>query len=95
MSDIFSVEGRVAVVTGGLGQLGTQFTRSLAEAGAKVAIFSRRPFSVDQLAQKFPGLDGRIRVYEASVRDKAALEAATEKLVGDWGVSYDRSCSRK
>jgi NAD(P)-dependent dehydrogenase (short-subunit alcohol dehydrogenase family) len=88
MSDIFSVEGRVAVVTGGLGQLGTQFSKSLAEAGAKVAIFSRRPFSAEQLAQKFPGLDERIRVYEASVTDKAALEAATDELVADWGVPH-------
>jgi NAD(P)-dependent dehydrogenase (short-subunit alcohol dehydrogenase family) len=88
MSDPFSVEGRVAVVTGGLGQLGTQFSKSLAEAGAKVAIFSRRPFSDEQLAAKFPGLTDCIRVYEASVSDKAALEVATEQLVADWGVPH-------
>lgn len=86
MRDPFSVEGRVAVVTGGLGQLGTQFSRSLAQAGAKVAIFSRRPFDDAKLAEKFPGLTDNIRVYEASVTDKEALEAATDKLVADWGV---------
>ncbi|KEQ02832.1 SDR family oxidoreductase [Pseudorhizobium pelagicum] len=86
MYDPFSVEGRIAVVTGGLGQLGTQFSRSLAQAGAKVAIFSRRPFSDAQMAEKFPGLTDNIRVYEASVTDKAALEAATEQLIADWGV---------
>jgi NAD(P)-dependent dehydrogenase (short-subunit alcohol dehydrogenase family) len=88
MNDPFSVEGRVAVVTGGLGQLGTQFSKSLAEAGAKVAIFSRRPFDNAKLAQKFPGLEEQIRVYEASVTDKAALETATEKLIADWGVPH-------
>ena len=88
MTDIFSVENRIAVVTGGLGQLGTQFCRSLAGAGAKVAIYSRRPFSAAQIAEKFPGLEDRIRVYEASVTDKAALEAATEQLVADWGVPH-------
>lgn len=56
MTDIFSVKDRVAVVTGGLGQLGTQFSKSLAEAGAKVAIFSRRPFTREQIAEKFPDL---------------------------------------
>lgn len=86
MRDPFSVEGRVAVVTGGLGQLGTQFSRSLAQAGAKVAIFSRRPFDDAKLAEKFPGLTDNIRVYEASVTDKEALETATDKLVADWGV---------
>ncbi|PLW76670.1 SDR family oxidoreductase [Cohaesibacter celericrescens] len=86
MNNLFTVEGRVAVVTGGLGQLGTQFSKSLAEAGAKVAIFSRRPFSAAQVAEKFPGLENNIRVYEASVTDKDALEAATAQLTADWGV---------
>ncbi len=88
MSDPFSVDGRVVVVTGGLGQLGTQFSRSLAQAGARVAIFSRRPFAGDKLAEKFPGLTDRIRVYEASVRDKTALEEATDRLIADWGVPH-------
>lgn len=88
MNDPFNIEGRIAVVTGGLGQLGTQFSKSLAEAGAWVAIYSRRTFSPEQVAQKFPGLEDRIRVYEASVRDKAALEAATEQLISDWGVPH-------
>lgn len=88
MNDPFNIENRIAVVTGGLGQLGTQFSRSLAEAGARVAIYSRRPFSQSQIEEKFPGLGERIRVYEASVRDKQALQAATEQLVSDWGVPH-------
>lgn len=88
MSDPFSVEGRVAVVTGGLGQLGTQFSKSLAEAGAKVAIFSRRPFTHEQVEEKFPGLGDKIRVYEASVTNKEELEAATKQLIADWGVPH-------
>ncbi len=88
MNDLFSVKDKIAVVTGGLGQLGTQFSRSLAEAGAKVAIYSRRPFSDAQLEEKFPGLTDRIKVYEASVTDKKALEAATAQLIADWGVPH-------
>lgn len=88
MSDLFSVKDKVAVVTGGLGQLGTEFSRSLAEAGARVAIYSRRPFASERVADKFPGLSDRIRVYHASVADKAALEAATEQLCGEWGVPH-------
>lgn len=88
MTDAFSVEGRTAVVTGGLGQLGTQFSNSLAKAGANVAIYSRRPFSRKQVAEKFPGLESRIRVYEASVTDKEELKDATNKLITDWGVPH-------
>lgn len=88
MADIFSVEGRVAVVTGGLGQLGREFATSLADAGAKVAIFSRRAVGPEDLAALFPGAGDRIRVHVASVTDKAALEEATDAVVAEWGVPH-------
>jgi NAD(P)-dependent dehydrogenase (short-subunit alcohol dehydrogenase family) len=89
MSNIFSVEGKIVVVTGGLGQLGREFATSLANAGAKVAIYSRRPIEDGELDQLFPGFGrDRLRVYVASVSDKDALEAATDQLVADWGVPH-------
>jgi len=88
MSGLFSVEGKIAIVTGGLGQLGREFASSLAEAGAKVAIYSRRPVTQEKLDELFPGQRENIRVYEASVTDKAALEAATDRLIADWGVPH-------
>jgi len=88
MTDKFSVRDKIAIVTGGLGQLGTQFSKSLAEAGAKVAIFSRRAIDATDLEAKFPGLTKNIRVYVASVTDKVSLEQATEKLIADWGVPH-------
>jgi NAD(P)-dependent dehydrogenase (short-subunit alcohol dehydrogenase family) len=88
MKDLFSVRDKVIIVTGGLGQLGTQFTDWLARNGAKVAVYSRRPFTEEDTEAKFPGLSDRIKVFHASVQDKAALEAATEALIATWGVPH-------
>jgi len=48
-SDLFSLEGRIAVVTGGAGQLGAEIARGLEERGARVAVFdiAADPYRVD------------------------------------------------
>ena len=40
--DLFSLEGKTAVVTGGAGVLGTAFCRALAQAGARVWVADLR-----------------------------------------------------
>ncbi len=47
--DLFSLRDRVAVVTGGAGQLGAEIVRGLEERGARVAVFdlAADPFRVD------------------------------------------------
>ena len=77
-ADLFSLGGRVAVVTGGAGQLGTEIARGLAERGARVAVF-------DVAAE-----DGgeEIRTYGVDVTDRAAIERATEDVTKQWEVPH-------
>jgi len=82
----FSVQDKIAIVTGGLGQLGTQFTKQLAGAGAKVAIYARRARTEAEIEAQFPGLSRQVRVLVADVRDKDSLIAATDALIAEWGV---------
>jgi NAD(P)-dependent dehydrogenase (short-subunit alcohol dehydrogenase family) len=52
--DLFSLEGRVAIVTGGLGQIGAEIVRAFEERGARVAVFDRaheQPVDVTDRAQ--------------------------------------------
>ena len=84
MKDLFSLEGSVAVVTGGLGYLGTHFTQALVAYGAKVAIFNRKIPDEAVLIEKFPDADDNILFIQADVRSKTSLEAGLEKVVEKW-----------
>jgi NAD(P)-dependent dehydrogenase (short-subunit alcohol dehydrogenase family) len=75
---LFDLEGRVAVVTGGAGQLGRVFVEGLAARGMRVASF-------DVASRGVP--DGASE-YEVDVTDRAALASALEVVVGDLGVPH-------
>ena len=79
MTDLFSLSGRVAVVTGGAGQLGAEIARGLAERGAHVAVF-------DIAAGE--GEDGDIRSFRVDVTDDVALARATDEVTEGWGAPH-------
>lgn len=59
MLDRFSLEGKVAVVTGGTGLYGLPFARGLADAGAHVVVTSRSADAAHATAAQLEGEDER------------------------------------
>jgi NAD(P)-dependent dehydrogenase (short-subunit alcohol dehydrogenase family) len=72
VTDLFSLDGRVAVVTGGAGQLGGEIARGLAASGAAVSIFD---------IAEAPDSEG-VQSVVVDVTDRAAVEQATSELPG-------------
>lgn len=87
VKDLFSTQDKVVVVTGGLGQLGRQFSLALVEHGAKVAIFDVR-VDEQQRAEEFGKLCTRdnLLLLPVDVTRRDTIEAGLSKIKSVWGV---------
>lgn len=90
MSGRFGLEGRVAVVTGALGNLGPVWTEGLLEAGATVVGLDVPPAAPNDAFARLQADygDSRVRLIAASVTDRAALAAARDQLLAGPGVPH-------
>jgi NAD(P)-dependent dehydrogenase (short-subunit alcohol dehydrogenase family) len=83
--DLFSVAGKVAIVTGGMGQLGRQFSLALAERGAKVVVLDQH-VEAASIREKFGSIAGQILFFAADITERAALESALKEVATRLGV---------
>ena len=65
MKNLFSVEGKVAVVTGGSRGIGEMIARRLVEAGAKVYISSRKAEVCEAVAKELSASGTAIAIVAA------------------------------
>jgi NAD(P)-dependent dehydrogenase (short-subunit alcohol dehydrogenase family) len=85
IQDLFSLRGRVAVVTGATGVLGGEMARGLALAGVKVGIMGRRVDRADEVVAEIKNSGGDALALPADVLDRGELEAAREAVMDHWG----------
>jgi NAD(P)-dependent dehydrogenase (short-subunit alcohol dehydrogenase family) len=82
--ELFDLRGRVAVVTGGSGTLGSAMARGLAAAGVRVAILGRRLEAARTVAEQIDSTGGEAMAVAADVLDVAALARARDTVVERW-----------
>jgi 2,4-dienoyl-CoA reductase [(3E)-enoyl-CoA-producing], peroxisomal len=88
MNKVFSdniLQGKVAFVTGGGTGITGGVARALAEAGAKVAITSRKIENLEKQAELINGSGGECFPVVADVRDYEAVEKAIAQTVEKFG----------
>lgn len=83
--DEFSLSGKVALITGGTGVLGTAMARGLAEAGASVVVLGRRIEAGEKLAGELKANGHRALAVAADVLDPDQLDQVKQKILKTFG----------
>jgi len=87
LDELFSLEGYIAVVTGGMGQLSIEYSCALIERGARVAIFDIANVPKTNDKRFLKGLDGQqISPFTVDVTKREEIVSATQKVVKSFGV---------
>ena len=89
LKDLFSLKGKVVIVTGASGPtgIGTEAARGCAEMGADVAItYSSRPQGGEKNAKDLADSYGvKAKAYKCNVGDYAEVEKLVKDVVADFG----------
>lgn len=88
---LFSVENKICIVTGGLGQIGKNFVDELHRRGAKVAVWGRT-ISDERIAKTLGEEalhDPSLRFYSVDINKKETLESALDDMYEAWGDAPD------
>ncbi|GGM59872.1 SDR family oxidoreductase [Microbacterium saperdae] len=86
LDPLFSVRDKVVVVTGGFGQIGAEFVRSLHERGARVAVTSRSEVTDPAARLGLDDPDGRLLAVAMDITDQASVDAGFDRVLATWGV---------
>ena len=84
--DLFRLDGKTAIVTGGGRGLGQYMAEALVDAGANVVLCSRKKEACEEVALGLEGRGGKALAMACDVTDPDAVEAVVEETVGTFGA---------
>ncbi len=85
MNDLFSLKGKIALVTGASSGLGVQFATALARQGADVAIVARRLEKLNSVKDELEKLGINCFAVQCDVSDVEQIKATVAKVKDHFG----------
>lgn len=85
MNEMFSIAGKVAVITGAGGVLGGSIAKSFVKAGARVVAMDIRPEQLEKRVGELRAEGGEAMGVVGNVLDVESLKRVAEKIVSEWG----------
>jgi NAD(P)-dependent dehydrogenase (short-subunit alcohol dehydrogenase family) len=85
LQQLFSLDGRVAVVTGGSSGIGKAMARALAGAGAKVVLVARQPAPLDETVTELTSAGREAASVSADLGEPEQVSGAARELTGFFG----------
>lgn len=82
--DQFSIKGKIAIVSGGGGVLGSSISRSLIEAGVKVALLDIREENLIERTKELTS-PGKIDWFLCDVLNENSLKEVRQRVLNKWG----------
>jgi gluconate 5-dehydrogenase len=85
LSELFSLDGRVALVTGGSSGIGRAIAGALARAGASVVVLARKEAELTATVEELTGDGCRAAWVSADLGTRAGVRAGAEEAAGVFG----------
>lgn len=86
MKDMFKLDGKIAIVTGGAGGIGEALALGLGMHGATVVVSSRNQDAIEKVAQKITADSGNEAIAIVSdVTDEGSVESLIDTVVKKYG----------
>lgn len=85
MQDLFTIKGKVAVITGAGGVLGGSIAKSFIRAGAKVVALDLRQEQLDIRVEELKKEGGDAIGFVGNVLDMESLEKVASQIIEKWG----------
>lgn len=86
--ELFSVEGKIVIITGALGQLGSNYAKEFLKRGSKVACFEHSEPSKEKVERVFKdwATSENLRCYKVDITKKQEINDALDDVEKVWGT---------